>query len=124
MPYTQRLNYQSWCCRVEGNQSKARITAELERVPGNHLVIVKAKTDPNNLFQWIFNEADIDAARIVWARDLGPERNADLMHYFAGRRAWLVDPNVEPATRVPYPPAVAGGAAAVSSNVSLPSLPQ
>jgi hypothetical protein len=120
LPYTQTLNYQSWCCRVEGNLNKARMTAELEHTPGNHLMIVKAKTDPNNLFQWIFNDADIDGERIVWARDLGPERNAKLVRYFAGRQVWLVDPNVEPATRVPYTPEVAG-VAAVSSSIALPS---
>jgi hypothetical protein len=60
-------------------------------------VFVKAKTDPANLFQWIYNEADIDAARIVWARDLGGERNAALRAYFSTRRVWMLDPNVQPA---------------------------
>ena len=27
------------------------------------LVLVKPKTDPDNLFQWIYNDADIDASR-------------------------------------------------------------
>jgi len=114
LPYTQKLNYQSWCCRVKGNPNKARMTAELERTPGNHLVFVKAKTDPNNLFQWIYNDAEIDAARIVWARDLGAERNAELAHYYAGRATWLVDPNVEPATRMSYSPEAAGAPEASS----------
>ena len=113
LPYTQKLNFQSWCCRVEGNRNKARVSAELERLPGHHLVFVKAKTDPNNLFQWIYNDADIDGARIVWARDLGEERNAELEKYFAGRSVWLVDPNEEPATRIPYP-----AAAPLSSRTS------
>jgi hypothetical protein len=59
---------------------------------------VKAKTDENNLFQWIYNDAEIDASPIVWARDLGPERDAQLSAYLAGRQVWIVDPNVEPAT--------------------------
>jgi len=98
LPYTQKLNFQSWCCRVEGNQNKARITADLDLIPGNHLVFVRAKTDEYNLLQWIYNDADIDRSRIVWARDLGPERNAELARYYAGRQVWMVDPNVEPAT--------------------------
>jgi hypothetical protein len=101
LPYTQELNFQSWCCRVEGNPNKARIAQELAAMPGDHLVLVKAKTDEMNLFQWIYNGADIDGSRIVWARDLGEERNARLMQYFAQRRVWIVDPNVEPATCVP-----------------------
>jgi hypothetical protein len=102
LPYTQELNFQTWCCRVEGNLNKARITAELGRIPGRHLVFVETKTDPANLFQWIYNEAEIDDSRIVWARDLGPERNRDLAAYFAGRKIWTVNPNIEPAGLSPH----------------------
>ena len=98
LPYTQKLNFQSWCCRVEGNQNKARIAAVLETIPGDHLVFVHAKTDEYNLLQWIYNDADIDRSRIVWARDLGTDRNAELTRYYPARRVWMVDPNVEPAT--------------------------
>jgi hypothetical protein len=98
LPYTQALNFQSWCCRVEGNLNKSRVAAQLVKIDGKHLVFVKSKTDPNNLFQWIYNDADIDSARIVWARDLGEERDAQLAAYFHDRDAWMVDPNVEPAT--------------------------
>jgi hypothetical protein len=104
LPYTQELNFQSWCCRVEGNLNKARITAALEKMPGNHLVFVQAKTDPHNLFQWIYNGADIDHSRIVWARDMGTEENAKLAEYMAGRQMWMVNPNLEPATYAPYHP--------------------
>jgi len=96
LPYTQALNYQSWCCKVTGNLSKSRIEKKLNGVAGKHLVIVTAKTDPYNLFQWIYNDADIDASEIVWARDLGAERNARLISYFTDRQVWMVDPNVEP----------------------------
>lgn len=97
LPYTQALNFQSWCCRVQGNLNKSRITAELDRIPGSHLVFVEPKTSTANLFQWVYNDADIDHARIVWARDLGPARNAELESYFSGRKVWRVNPNVEPA---------------------------
>jgi hypothetical protein len=117
LPYTQSVNYQSWCCRVKGDLTKASMSTELERTPGNHLVIVKAKTDPYNFYQWIFNSAEIDAQKIVWARDMGPERNAELIRYFTGRTVWWVDPNVKPATRMAYSAAVAGDAAVSSDNV-------
>ena len=98
LPYTQAINFQSWCCRVEGNLNKSRIAAELSKIPGKHLVLVQTKTDPYNLFQWIYNDADIDASPIVWARDLGRERDAQLSGYFHDRDVWIVDPNAEPAT--------------------------
>lgn len=108
LPYTQTVNYQSWCCRVEGNLNKTRVTRELiaQGPSQRHLVFVRAKTDWRNFLQWIYNDADIDASRIVWARDLGEERNAELVEYYKGsREVWMLDPNVEPARIEPYRPA-------------------
>ncbi len=102
LPFTQKLNFQSWCCRAEGNHNKARIAALLDAVPGVHLVFVREKTDEYNLLQWIYNDADIDGSRIVWARDLGAEKDANLIRYYSARRVWMVDPNVEPASLSPY----------------------
>ncbi|MGA3204856.1 MAG: hypothetical protein ABSF12_20375 [Bryobacteraceae bacterium] len=102
LPYTSKHNFQSWCCRVEPNHNQARIAAQLAGIPGRHLVFVRTKTDADNELQWIYNDADIDRSRIVWARDLGPERNAALVKYFAGRDVWMVDPNLEPASCVSY----------------------
>ena len=93
LPYTQKLNYQSWCCKVQGNYAKYRAIEYLANQPGRHLVIVKPKTDPRNLFQWIYNGADIDGSRIVWARDLGPVENERLIEYFRGRQVGTIDPN-------------------------------
>ena len=105
LPYTQKLNFQTWCCRVEGNQNKPRIIAELAKTPGNHLVFVKPKTDPANLYQWIYNGADLTTSRDVWARDLGDSENAQLAASMTGRTVWMVDPNINPATLAPYDPA-------------------
>jgi len=102
LPYTQAVNFQSWCCVPESNPNKARVTAMLDAKGGKHLVIVEPKTDPNNLFQWIYNAANIDASPIVWARDLGPEKDQALIQYFRGRQIWRLNPNVEPASIVPY----------------------
>jgi hypothetical protein len=105
LPYSQEVNFQSWCCGLEGNLNKSRIIRQLEQAPGGHLVFVKAKTNEKNLFQWIYNDADIDASRIVWARDLGEARNAQLADFYHGSRTvWLVDPNVEPAQIIRYKP--------------------
>jgi hypothetical protein len=103
VPFTQKVNFQSWCCVQPGNPNKARILAGLQKMGGRHLAIVKPKTSADNLFQWIYNDADIDASTVVWARDFGPEGNRALLKYFADRQVWLVDPNTEPAGIVPYP---------------------
>ena len=99
LPYTQRVNYLSWCCVKSSREDKAQIQAMLEKMPGQHLVLVKPKSDPDNLFQWIYNAADIDGAKVVWARDMGD--NDALLRYFQGREVWELDPNVEPARLSP-----------------------
>jgi hypothetical protein len=104
LPFTQKVNFQSWCCVKPGNPNKARILAMLDSSDGKHLALVKPKTDPDNVLQWIYNDADIDASKVVWARDLGAEGNRALLEYFRDRKIWVVDPNVEPATILPYSP--------------------
>jgi hypothetical protein len=104
LPFTQKVNFQSWCCVKPGNPNKARILAILDSSDGKHLALVKSKTDPDNVLQWIYNDADIDASKVVWARDLGAEGNGALLEYFRDRKIWVVDPNVEPATILPYSP--------------------
>jgi hypothetical protein len=103
LPFTQAVNFESWCCVQPGNQNKARVLETLEKIGGKHLVIVKPKDDPNDFLQWIYNAADIDASGVVWARDLGPAQNRALLEYFRGRTVWLVDPNPQPARITPYP---------------------
>jgi len=102
LPFTQRVNFESWCCVEPGNQNKERVLETLEKLGGKHLVIVKPKDNPNDFLQWIYNSADIDASPVVWARDLGPEQDRALLEYFRGRQVWLVDPNAQPATLRPY----------------------
>jgi hypothetical protein len=102
LPFTQAVNFESWCCVQPGNQNKARVLETLDKLGGKHLVIVKQKDNPNDFLQWIYNAADIDASQVVWARDLGPEQDRALVRYFHDRRAWLVDPNPQPARLTPF----------------------
>ncbi len=76
---------------LDGAQ-RARISAQLERTPGKHLVIMRYGPLHSIHAEWVYNAADIDRAKIVWARDMSPERNQELLEYFHDRRVWLVDP--------------------------------
>jgi hypothetical protein len=102
LPFTQEVNFQSWCCVQPGNPNKPRVLAMLEKSGGRHLVIVKPKIDPANIFQWIYNDADIDASPVVWARGMGSQGNRRLLDYFRDRQIWLLDPNTNPPVLARY----------------------
>jgi hypothetical protein len=69
---------------------------------GKHLAIVQYTPQHNVHTEWVFNAANIDAAPLVWARDLGEAKNRELLEYFHDRKAWLVHPD-EPFSVTPYP---------------------
>jgi hypothetical protein len=70
---------------------------------GRHLAIVRYGANHHWMDEWVYNEADIDNAAVVWAREMGGEADAQLIRYFEGRRIWLVTPEETPHIR-PYRP--------------------
>jgi hypothetical protein len=85
------------------NLDRARALAQLEEVAGNQLVIVQYNRYHNSDNEWVYNRADIDKAKVVWARDMGDSENAELVRYFPQRRAWLAEPDLAPPRLSPYP---------------------
>lgn len=85
-------------------ERRVKVNRALQETPGQLLVFVRYS--PQHVFQdeWVYNEADIDASRIVWARDRGPADNEELRRYYPKRAAWLLDPDVQPPKLIPYQP--------------------
>jgi hypothetical protein len=81
------------------HRHRARLLTQLESDGRRHLVIVRYGTGHSPFDEWVFNRADIDAAAVVWARDMGAEANKELLAYFSGRQVWLLE-IPEPATPV------------------------
>jgi hypothetical protein len=90
-----------------GNLGRARLVRELNHIPGRHLVIVRYGNNPvvNRALEFVYNAADIDNAKIVWARDMG-DQNLELVRYFPDRQVWLGEVgDHSPPRLVPYSPA-------------------
>jgi len=77
----------------------------LSRQPGKQLVLVRYPPDHGPETEWVYNAADIDGSKIVWAHDL-PGGNAEIRDYYRDRTVWLLEVANKPAADiipVPYP---------------------
>jgi hypothetical protein len=88
----------------EGPRESGRvgINAELSNLAGDQLVIVKYAADHNYFIEWVYNEADIDKSKVVWARDMGAAEDEQLVQYFANRRPWILEADENPPRLLPY----------------------
>jgi len=92
----------TWCSQDWQNYRRAAMLKQLENTPGQHLVIVRYKPDHDFILdEWVFNNADIDGSKVLWARDMGAQ-NAELIHYFGSRHVWLAEPDYNPPKLTPY----------------------
>src|SRR5271163_2534603 len=97
---TRQCDELSWTCG--GDPSRAAISQRLAALPGKHLIIVRYEPDHNIHDEWVFNGAEIDSAKVLWARELDPQQNAALLAYFKDRIIWLINPDEDNLELVPY----------------------
>ena len=85
-----------------GNQQRAAVLRKMQRMPGDQLVIVHYRPTHFVHMEWVYNRADIDHAKVVWARDMGEQCNEELISYFRNRHVWLVEADDILARVEPY----------------------
>ena len=96
--------YETWDAINHGNpERRIYVNRQLAAIPGKLLVFVRYY--PQHIFQdeWVYNAADIDGARVVWARDLGADENEKLRSYYPDRAVWLLEPDARPPRLTAYP---------------------
>jgi hypothetical protein len=102
--FSQALRpYETWDGLNHQNpERRIVVTRRLAAMPGKLLVFVRYS--PQHIFQdeWVYNDADLDGARVVWARDLGPEENRKLRAYYPDRQVLLFEPDGRPMRLQPY----------------------
>jgi len=91
-PHTQAIGNP----KPEGIEFRAQFEKRLEELPGKHLVIVRYSPKHPVLQEWVYNRADVDGAKIVWAREIPGVDLAPLLDYFRGRQVWMVEADNSP----------------------------
>jgi hypothetical protein len=97
-PHSQALGNSA----PEGIEYRAQMEKLLAKLPGKHLVLVRYSPISTG-GEWVYNDADIDRAKVVWAREIPGRDLKPLLDYFRGHRVWLVQPDLSPPTLTPYP---------------------
>jgi hypothetical protein len=54
------------------------------------VVFVQYKADHKVYREWVYNKADIDAAPVIWARDMGQKENDRVIAYYGKSRRYLL----------------------------------
>ncbi len=87
--------YTSWCCKVDGNVNQDQIVRRLPQ-GRRHLILVRYSPTHRWVEEWVYNRADIDEARVIWARELGSIQDQKLIQYFHDRQVWRFEPDATP----------------------------
>ena len=92
-----------WFNTGPGNTGRVQILERLVRRGSRDLVLVRYRPGHNWFDEWVYNEADIDKAPVVWAQEMDEVANRELLRYFHDRRVWLLEADEKPPRLSPYP---------------------
>ena len=94
---------------------RSQILAGLRQYQGRQLVLVRyspslynlsihstGEWPPSGVWEWVYNSADIDKQKVIWAHDMGPKQNQELIDYYKIRSVWLLYADDQPPKLVPY----------------------
>ena len=78
---------------------RAQLLQQLKQKDGKHLIIVNYGPGHSFFDEWVYNDADIDGAKVIFARAMNNTQDCQLVDYFKSRRIWSLD--VDGAQLVP-----------------------
>jgi hypothetical protein len=78
------------------------VEQHLAALPGEHLVIVRYSEGHNSGEEYVYNRADIDHAKTVWAREIPGMDTRPLLNYFRNRDVWIYEPDEDDSVVRPY----------------------
>lgn len=103
LPEYPTVNWNSvWYGPDHFGTERLRVQEQLEQLPDKQLVIVRYSSRHNPFNEWVYNSPDIDASKVIWAREMDANENAQLMDYYKDRTVWLVQPDARPVSVTAY----------------------
>ena len=104
----------AWFQKGPASFGRAQLARQIQELPGKQLVIVRYKASHEQFVEWVYNDANIDASKVVWAHAMSPFEDQQLIDYFHGRQVLLWEPDQSPPRMSPYHPA--DGSSSPGSN--------
>ncbi len=92
----------AWFQKGPASFGRAQIVEQLQKLPGQQLVIVRYSSSHQPFDEWVYNDADINASKVVWAHAMTPTEDQQLIDYFPGRQVLLLEPDQGPPRLLPY----------------------
>jgi hypothetical protein len=83
-------------------QFRRPVELQLAKLPGEHLVVVRYSQKHISGEEYVYNEADIDHAKTVWAREIPGLDIHPLLNYFRNRDVWIFEPDEDDSEVSPY----------------------
>ncbi len=97
----------TWVCNWFGpdhfDRERETVQRRLEQLSGSHLAIVRYSPDHDPIDEWVYNAADIEGSKVIWARAMDEAQDKELIRYYANRKIWLVQPDSPQHEIEPYP---------------------
>jgi hypothetical protein len=86
-------------------KQRAQLLKQLKQQNGKHLIVVSYGNGHSYHDEWVYNEADIDGAKVLFARAMNSKQDCQLAGYFKSHRIWSlqVDGEESMPTLKPYP---------------------
>ena len=92
----------SWYGPDVFGKDRVNVQRQLEQMPGGQIAIVRYSRAHNPQDEWVYNAANIDQSKVIWAREMDPASNRELFQYYGERKVWLVEPDKQPVAVSPY----------------------
>ncbi|MBI4854303.1 MAG: hypothetical protein HY819_21090 [Acidobacteria bacterium] len=76
--------------------TREELVSKLSEGDDRYLILVKYLPDRNGHNEWVYNLADIDSTKVIWARSMSAEKDCQLAKYFSDRKIRVIEIGSQP----------------------------